>query len=90
MVVLQVTLAIGGWNEGSEKYSQMAREPGRRKSFARSAFQFIQQHNFDGLDLDWEYPGGGAHSSWSKSMDCDNSCWIVSLVGVKLRIRMGI
>jgi len=54
---LKVTLAIGGWNEGSEKYSQMAREPGRRKSFARSAFQFIQQHNFDGLDLDWEYPG---------------------------------
>lgn len=57
MAVLQVTLAIGGWNEGSEKYSEMAREPGRRKSFARSAFQFIQQHNFDGLDLDWEYPG---------------------------------
>ena len=58
----QVTLAIGGWNEGSEKYSEMAATPGSRRAFARSALGFIRRHNFDGLDLDWEYPGkrGGA------------------------------
>ena len=53
----QVTLAIGGWNEGSEAYSEMAATPGSRRAFARSALAFIQRHDFDGLDLDWEYPG---------------------------------
>ncbi|XP_023349209.1 probable chitinase 2 [Eurytemora carolleeae] len=53
---LKVTLAIGGWNEGSEKYSAMASDPSRRKSFVTSAVQFLRKYNFDGLDLDWEYP----------------------------------
>ena len=52
-----MTLAIGGWNEGSEKYSKMASNPQARKQFASSALSFIRRHNFDGLDLDWEYPG---------------------------------
>jgi len=54
---LKVTLAIGGWNEGSQNYSIMARDPNKRKVFAASALSFIRRHNFDGLDLDWEYPG---------------------------------
>ena len=52
-----MTLAIGGWNEGSQNYSIMARDPDKRKLFAASALNFIRRYNFDGLDLDWEYPG---------------------------------
>jgi len=59
---LKVLIAIGGWNEGSEKYSNMAKDPIKRRNFVDSAVNFIRKHNFDGLDLDWEYPGkrGGA------------------------------
>ena len=54
---LKVTLAIGGWNEGSTKYSEMARDPIKRKTFVASVIKFLKRYNFDGLDLDWEYPG---------------------------------
>lgn len=53
---LKVSLAIGGWNEGSANYSIMAADPGRRSRFVRHATEFVRKYNFDGLDLDWEYP----------------------------------
>ena len=54
---LKVTVAIGGWNEGSTKYSAMAKDSAERQKFVDSVVQFLQKYNFDGLDLDWEYPG---------------------------------
>ena len=69
--VLQVTIAIGGWNEGSKKYSEMAADPERRKRFVESSVAFCKEHNFDGLDLDWEYPGkrGGSPDDKSNFID---------------------
>lgn len=34
----------------------MASTPERRRAFINSALAIIQEYNFDGLDLDWEYP----------------------------------
>jgi len=53
---LKTMLAIGGWNEGSRKFSRLVADPERRYVFVRSALRFLRQYNFDGLDLDWEYP----------------------------------
>ena len=54
---LKTLLAIGGWNEGATKYSQMASTTQRRALFIQSALDMVRAHGFDGLDLDWEYPG---------------------------------
>jgi len=53
---LKVLLSIGGWNEGSTKYSKMASQASSRKIFIDSCVQFLQRFGFEGLDLDWEYP----------------------------------
>jgi len=53
---IKTMLSIGGWNEGSKKYSQMASSAASRKTFVDSVVKFLHKYNFDGLDLDWEYP----------------------------------
>lgn len=50
---LKTLIAIGGWNEGSIKYSAMAADPNARSTFVKSTVDFLKLYNFDGLDLDW-------------------------------------
>ncbi|TRY79747.1 hypothetical protein TCAL_01968 [Tigriopus californicus] len=73
---LRVMIAIGGWNEGGLRYSQMAADPERREIFVNSVIKFLDQHNFDGIDLDWEYPGatdrGGTYADKKNFADLVN------------------
>ncbi|XP_076759553.1 chitinase-3-like protein 1 isoform X1 [Xylocopa sonorina] len=49
-------IAMGGWNEGSIKYSEVAAKPDIRARFVQNIVNFLKKYNFDGFDFDWEYP----------------------------------
>lgn len=39
---LKVSIAVGGWNEGSGNYSILASDKEKRKSFVKSVFNFLR------------------------------------------------
>lgn len=53
---LKVLLAVGGWSFGTSKFKEVAKTRFTRQVFVFSVAEFLREHNFDGLDMDWEYP----------------------------------
>lgn len=52
---LKVLLSVGGESSGT-LFSGVAASATKRKNFVTSAESYLSKYNFDGLDVDWEYP----------------------------------
>lgn len=68
---LKTLLAIGGWTDstGSYKYSDLVASKVHRETFISHVILFLKKYDFDGLDLDWEYP---AYSDGGRPQDKAN------------------
>lgn len=68
---LKVLYSVGGW-VWSDQFSTMAAYDESRKKFAQSCVELLRKHDFDGVDLDWEYPGQRAEDNDFRPADKDN------------------
>ena len=67
---VRVGLALGGW--GSGDFSNAVRTAEARTIFADSIIDLMKKYNFDGIDIDWEYPGSSAAGIPSHFSDTAN------------------
>lgn len=53
---LVTSIAVGGWNMDQSLFATASSTPESRTTFANSVVRFLTTYDFDGVDLDWEYP----------------------------------
>ncbi|EZF35684.1 hypothetical protein H109_04882 [Trichophyton interdigitale MR816] len=73
---LQIYISVGGWTFSDNNtatqpvFGNIARSLENREKFANNALAFLNQYGFDGIDIDWEYPGApdrGGHKDDTKN-----------------------
>lgn len=57
---VKVMLSVGGW-EDSDNFPAVAASESLRVMFAHSCVEATKELGFDGIDVDWEYPGLPEH-----------------------------
>lgn len=85
----KLILSVGGWGEGGQKYSDMVSTASGRKAFIESVINTMESYkDFDGFDLDWEYPG--ATDRQGKYADKDNFLKLIQELRKKLDEYAGV
>lgn len=58
---LKTMLSVGG-SKMSKDFNAVTSTPDARSKFAANSVEYVRKWGFDGIDLDWEYPGQGGGS----------------------------
>ena len=83
---LKLLLSVGGWT-WSRNFSDAALTATSRTIFAQSCAALAARYGFDGLDIDWEYPGGGGEAA-NVSRPADRQNFTLLLQALRLELTL--
>lgn len=84
---LRTLISVGGW-EDSERFSDAALTEDARRVFAQSCADFVTEHGFDGVDIDWEFPvSGGDKDHVARPQDKRNFTLLLAELRKRLDAR---
>ena len=55
-IEFKTLLSVGGRNHNSTDWTRMAATDATIDSFVQNSMAYIRKHNFDGIDIDWQFP----------------------------------
>ena len=55
---VKVLISVGGWG-WDKQFETVAADPSLRSAFVQNLKAFVDEHQLDGADIDWEYPDAG-------------------------------
>ena len=56
---LKVLISCGGWGPYYQDFSEISGSEANRTKFSNSVVKFLREYDFDGIDIDWEFPVTG-------------------------------
>lgn len=83
---LKVLYSIGGW-VWSDQFSTIAAYAVSREKFAKSAVQLMKSYGFDGIDVDWEFPGQRAEDNVFRPSDKENFTLLLGELRKQLELQ---
>ncbi|RUS69909.1 hypothetical protein EGW08_022331 [Elysia chlorotica] len=54
---LKILLAVGGWKIGSKPFLPVIQNSSTWRTWITNVIEYLRRFGFDGLDMDWEFPG---------------------------------
>ena len=77
-------LSVGGWGAGG--FSNACLTPEGRENLAQSLVDIVNEYGFDGIDMDWEYPGMDMAGIDASPADKDNYTELIRLLREKQKL----
>merc|ERR1712007_80427 len=82
---LKALVSVGGWSL-SKFFSSCAANPSQRQKIALQLADFLQAQNWDGADIDWEYPEVPGMSD-NQVSDDDGENYILLLEDIRAQLN---
>ena len=82
---IRVMMCIGGYADGAVPFSKAAQTQAGREKLAASIVDAVEKYHFDGVDIDWEYPG--FYTSWNIGLLEDRANYTLLMQEIRTQLK---